>query len=255
MICPQGSTEWKNLSTFSEFQDDLRTTPGIGGPTPPARLPSRPPPKTSGLAVASLALGILSLCTGITAPVGLVLGFKALSRIKKSEAELAGRGLAIAGISMSAAVLSLLLLTLLLALPALASSKAKAQSVQCLNNLKQLGLAVRIYASDHDDKLPGAATWSDEILPSAGSPEVFRCPASKGHERCSYAFNSRLSGLNVDKVSPSTVLLFERTGDWNQSGGAKDILSHHGKNYVLCFADGSVRQVPAGQVSKLRWQP
>ena len=41
-----------------------------------------------------------------------------------------------------------------LLLPALAASKSKARSAQCLNNLRQWGLAYRMYADDNSDFLP-----------------------------------------------------------------------------------------------------
>jgi prepilin-type N-terminal cleavage/methylation domain-containing protein/prepilin-type processing-associated H-X9-DG protein len=40
-------------------------------------------------------------------------------------------------------------------LPALSKSKAQAYEAQCINNLKQLGTAIQMYADDHDDRLPG----------------------------------------------------------------------------------------------------
>ena len=39
-------------------------------------------------------------------------------------------------------------------LPVMARAKAKAQGVFCLNNTKQLNLAWRLYADDHNDRLP-----------------------------------------------------------------------------------------------------
>src|SRR5262245_15561008 len=41
-------------------------------------------------------------------------------------------------------------------LPALAKSKTKAQGISCMNNLRQLMLAWRLYTEDNNDKLVAA---------------------------------------------------------------------------------------------------
>ena len=41
-----------------------------------------------------------------------------------------------------------------LLLPALAQAKVRAQRIQCVNNLKQVGTALRLWADDHDSKYP-----------------------------------------------------------------------------------------------------
>lgn len=48
-------------------------------------------------------------------------------------------------------------------LPALGSARIKAQSIKCLNNMKQLGLASQMYLSDSNDYLP-AQYWLRETL-------------------------------------------------------------------------------------------
>jgi prepilin-type N-terminal cleavage/methylation domain-containing protein len=40
-------------------------------------------------------------------------------------------------------------------LPALARAKEKAQSVTCVSNLKQIGIAIQLYTDGNDDTLPG----------------------------------------------------------------------------------------------------
>src|SRR6266851_10317814 len=75
------------------------------GPTLPATAPATPA-KTSGLAIASLVLGILGFCSfGLTALVGLILGIVSLARINRSNSALKGWGLALAGTVLSAVFL------------------------------------------------------------------------------------------------------------------------------------------------------
>ena len=42
-----------------------------------------------------------------------------------------------------------------LLLPSLAKSKEKGQQTKCMNNLKQIGYAIDMFADDHQDQLPG----------------------------------------------------------------------------------------------------
>ena len=62
-----------------------------GGPVPGQYFP--PPPKTNGLAVASLVLSLLCL-----SPLALILGIVSLNQITKSNNTEGGKGLAIAGV-------------------------------------------------------------------------------------------------------------------------------------------------------------
>jgi prepilin-type N-terminal cleavage/methylation domain-containing protein len=91
-------------------------------------------------------------------------------------------------------------------LPALARARLKAQSANCLSNLKQLGLSWIMYTGDYNDMLPpnwlgDPRAWIDGTLgsvynlpgatnilavrrgllfPYNPSLEVYRCPAAKG---------------------------------------------------------------------------
>lgn len=229
-------------------------------PTPPP-VPDAAPPKTSGMAVASLVLGVLGLLTcGVTALVGLILGIIALIKVKDNKDTLKGDGIALAGIIVSIVFLLLAPIAILSAmlLPALSAAKERAQTINCINNEKQLALAVRIYAGDHTNQFPPSATWCDAIKPDVGSSvRVFKCPAANAAGQCDYAFNAALDGMDESKVDPRTVLIFESNAGWNASGGPEMMVTRHqgGRITVVAFADGSVEELRPSQLSALRWNP
>jgi hypothetical protein len=248
--------DWKTLGEFPEFSAALGVRAASSVSPPPAI--SSQPAKTSGLAIASLVLGILGIFScGLAAIVGLVLGIIAMNRIKKSNGTLDGFALAVAGTIVSSVFLLMLPLGAAMMLSALATAKQRALTIPCMNNEKELALAVRIYSQDHDGHFPPAATWCDAIKPTVNSDRTFRCPAANADDRCDYGFNARLAGLDEKNINPNTVLIFETAPGWNVSGGADLMLhqSRHGRLFGVAFADGRVEQLTASRLATLRWDP
>ena len=66
-------------------------------------------------------------------------------------------------------VIAIIAILASLLLPALARGKAKAKDVACINNLKEIGLGLRMWANDQGDKYP----WQVDMSKggSAGSPD------------------------------------------------------------------------------------
>ena len=84
--------------------------------------------------------------------------------------------MAIAGFVMGYISLALIPILAGLMLPALAKAKEKAQRIQCVNNMKQIGLAARIWATDHDDKFPADfISMSNELA----TPKILVCPSDR----------------------------------------------------------------------------
>lgn len=132
-----------------------------------------------------------------------------------------------------------------LLLPALGRAKAKARNTSCVGNLRQLGVATRLYATENEERLPVA-----EILPTrpidplnplpricdllasyAGNTNgatVFKCAADArrfASEGSSYEWNHDLNGHRIDETRRDTVFLLLEQG--NPSAGVT--------NFVLTF--------------------
>lgn len=177
-IKPEGSNDWKPLAELSEFS---ATVPSGAG-APPVLAAAEPPERTSALAIASLVLGVLGIFTaGLTALVGLVLGIWALVSISRSRGRLGGTGLAIAGTIVSGLFVLLLPLLAAMLLPALARAKGRAQTINCMNNLRQLGLGEIMYANDNKDHFSNADNWCDARRQVHRQPKHF--PVSGGRPR------------------------------------------------------------------------
>src|SRR5690349_13600248 len=99
--------------------------------------------KSQGMATTSLVLGIISVsCLGLLTGIpAIILGHKAYNRTRRAPERYGGSGLAIAGLALGyVSILTTLFIGAVVAgitLPALAKAKARAQSIKCVNNLKQ----------------------------------------------------------------------------------------------------------------------
>jgi prepilin-type N-terminal cleavage/methylation domain-containing protein/prepilin-type processing-associated H-X9-DG protein len=78
-----------------------------------------------------------------------------------------------------------------LLLPALSKAKQKAQNIQCLNTLKQYGLAAQLYANDNGDQVPGdyfssGHMWANLLAPYVGGKQFIGADAQDEGKLDSY---------------------------------------------------------------------
>jgi prepilin-type processing-associated H-X9-DG protein len=166
-------------------------------------------------------------------------------------------------------------------LPSLRPSHTKAYArISCVNNLKQVGLACRIYSGDNNDRYPMDISTNDhprvnEATPALayflqlqnelGVPKILTCP-SDAQRRFVTNFNDLSSanisyfvGLDSDENSPQSIL----AGDRNITNGVapKNNLLYLTKNQKVGFTDeihnrqgnialgdGSVQQVSSARL-------
>jgi type II secretory pathway pseudopilin PulG len=160
-------------------------------------------------------------------------------------------------------------------LPALASSKKKAQRINCINNLKQDGLAFKIWAGDNSDKYPmGVSTdkgGTKELIAGAdtfrhfqvmsnelGTPKILVCPSDTrtaapnfirlGNKNVSY-----FVGLEANDSDPQMLLDGDRniTSDREPENGILKLVPGgpvswtaeiHVNSGNVGISDGSVQQ-------------
>jgi type II secretory pathway pseudopilin PulG len=184
-----------------------------------------------------------------------------------------GRAFTLIGLLIIILVIAILAAMLL---PALARAKAKAQRINCVNNLKQAGLAFRQWSIDNNDKYPmGVSTSKGGTMELVAGGNAFRhfqvmsnelnttkilvCPSDNRIAAANFARlqNQNVSyfvGLDANETRPMMFL----AGDRNITNGLaprNTILElrparptgwtdeiHYGQGNIAC-GDGSVQAV------------
>jgi len=210
--CPScGGENHENAAVCLRCNADLSAvTPG-GVPAAP---PTPPPPifpqsqqvvvapQTNGMAIAALVLGITTLfCSFLTGIVGLVLGIIAAVQISNSGGRQKGMGMAITGIALS---LILPMISAAMLFPVFAKAREKARQTQCVNNQRQLAVALQLYDQEHNGELP----TGDIIVAIDVDPKAKICPDYANAN--GYGYNGNLRGVNLSKFvgDPKEVLCF-----------------------------------------------
>lgn len=108
-----------------------------------------------------------------------------------------------------------------LLMPALSGAKQKAHQVKCLNHLRQLGMALTMYADDSDGQFPPRRrtpdTWVSRLQPYYSEKQILKCPADAWREERSYLMN----GWNDYFQKTLAKGDYERFQQWRWPNGMK----------------------------------
>ena len=198
-----------------------------------------PPPlqrQTSGVAIASLILGILSFtCLPLVATIfAIVCGHVALNGIRKSGRALKGEGMAIAGLVLGYLSIGMLPILAGIAVPVFAEVQVRGKETQSLSNARQIGIACLSYASNHQGAFP---TKLDDLVPTyLPDSSRFASPLSPGESMAYYYFGG------TDQSPPATVLLMSK---YKNKRGRRIIVHVDGSGVVGLPPPGVLP--PAGQ--------
>jgi prepilin-type N-terminal cleavage/methylation domain-containing protein len=117
-------------------------------------------------------------------------------------------------------VISVIAILAAILFPVFAQAREKARQTSCLSNMRQMGLAVQMYAQDYDECLPLAATatdtgflnWHHLVDPYVKNQQVWVCPSYNGPIRdiygnlvCHYGYNAFYLNLSVDPTNIYTL--------------------------------------------------
>ena len=144
-----------------------------------------------------------------------------------------------------------------LLLPTLGQATERARSTACLSNLKQLGVALRLYLDENGNRMPVMQnrargtnlvvtnTIADVLGRHLGNPQVLRCPSDRQRyfedTGSSYFWNFLLNGQPADSlrvfglpVKENGIALFNDQAEFHAARGP-------GKGKNNLYADGAVK--------------
>jgi hypothetical protein len=113
-------------------------------------------------------------------------------------------------------------------------AKAQADKIKCVNNLKQIGLAARIWAGDNNDAYPSNFISMKNEL---NNWVVLQCPSDQSRSLTSWA--------DVEAGNVSYILLTPVEETYPAS-----VLAYCPIHHTYCLADGSVQQLSPEGVQK-----
>jgi len=156
-------------------------------------------------------------------------------------------------------LLPLLVVTVIAAtfFPAFTQARDRARAVACMNQQREIGMAMRLYVADHDERYPPAASWQDGVSEYQEDPGPYRCGADRD-TLPAYAFFRGASRKPSAAVTGTHPVTFESSlGVQNGSDLMESFEPRHpgaGGNELghVLFGDGHVEALPTSEVGRAK---
>lgn len=217
------------------------------------------PPRTSAAAITALVLGILALVGscfvvgGVLGAAAVIVGLIAMAGIGKSSGQRKGKGLALAGVITGAIAIPLAAGSVFVMSEALRSARDEARHVTEASHLRQIGIAMSIYAAENRDALP---TSPDVLVEYLGDASLFISPhnTSPAGPPQARPLSGEPGWIMGDYVFPMT---YERIDDPAMPDASDAVVAFgtymhpRDRTHNVLFLDGHVERVEAGRLDTL----
>jgi prepilin-type processing-associated H-X9-DG protein len=119
-------------------------------------------------------------------------------------------------------IMAIISIVAALVLPSLVHAKQQAHRLKCVNNLRQLNLALSMYANENEGEYPPRAlppnTWVNQLRPYYEADALLVCPSDASWETRSYLIN----GWNDYFETALSAADYEAYRDWYWPHGMKE---------------------------------
>ena len=206
--------------------------------------------RPDGLCRAAQILGICS----IILPIGLISLIISIIALVKVDNSALPKSKRLASIGLVTSLIGIVTGWIVLMggavmFPVFSQARNKGKEVACLSHAKQIGLALRMYADDNDDKFPLKENWQSALKVYVTNNEVFTCPSAKVPEN-SYAMRGERSGASVAKLPDPSNTIFAFDSELPKShayGGFEAVSYRHDDRANFIFSDGHAKPVNRSQ--------
>jgi prepilin-type N-terminal cleavage/methylation domain-containing protein len=123
--------------------------------------------------------------------------------------------------------------------PVFAKAREKARQSTCLNNQRQIAVALQLYAQDHEEVLPTTENVWQAANVGAG---VLKCPTAGAKVANGYGYNANIAGKALGDIAEPATMPVTADGDTTDHllVTTFDVAYRHSKAAIFSAVDGHV---------------